>query len=287
MWGVKVGDASGSWNELLEGASFRKGLKLPYEERIKILDKEVPLLDEKSTITDDSVFSYAVIVTLLNSGTYEENYRKYGIKELNIGFDKRGIPAFGSEVSKWLLENRIGEQKNSYGNGASMRVSPIGYFYDDIEKIKHEVRRSCEPTHNNEEAIECAEMVAIATHLSKKGYSQLDIKKYLLKNYNYKFDYDLDYLRKNHIFNTRSSITIPIALSVFFQSEDFEDGVRNAISIGGDTDTYASIVGALFESFRGIPEELYEEIQEYTPEYMKDDINKFYGICGGPKLIKK
>jgi len=280
MYGVIIGDVAGSYYEMIEGSAHRNGDKPSYQDRIKILDKKVKLFNEYSTITDDTVLSYAVIKKLLDGGSYEDRYRYYGEKELNIGFSQRGIPAFGDMFTDWIKRNSVGESMNSYGNGASMRVAPIAYHFDNIDLILKEITESSKPTHNNDEAIRCAQMVGTAIYLARKGHSITEIKEYLSTKYSYQLDYSLEDLQRNYTFMTRSKDSVPVAIAIFLQSTDFEDAIRKAISVGGDSDTIASICGALGEAYYGIPEFLIKEVQKYIPSYMHEKIKEFYGQEG-------
>jgi ADP-ribosylglycohydrolase len=276
MYGTIIGDVAGSHYELIEGTAIREGLKVPYEKRIKILDRKVPLFDDRSTATDDTILAFAVLQKLLNGGTYEEQYRYYGNRELEIGFDKRGIPSFGSAFEKWIKDNKQGESVSSYGNGASMRVSPIAYQFDDLKTILKETRLSCLPTHNHEEAINCAQMVTSSIFLARKGCTKEEIERYLQSHHGYDAKYNIEYLRNNYIFTSRSKNSVPIAILAFLESTNFEDAIRKAISIGGDTDTIASIAGAISEAYYGIDINLLNDVEPYIPDYMKEDIKVFY-----------
>ena len=140
---------------------------------------------------------------------------------------------------------------NSYGNGAAMRVSAAGFAANSIEEAKDIAKKITEVTHNHPEGIKGAEATAVAIYMAKTGSSLLEIRDYIDKNY-YPMNFTLDGIR----FNETCQDTVPQALMAFFESTDFEDAIRNAISIGGDSDTLAAICGGVAEAYYGVPAEI-------------------------------
>ena len=274
MLGAIIGDVAGSYYEVLE-MNYYKKYKGPrsYEERIKILDKNIPLFTEKSSCTDDSILTCAIYDAIKNGNCdYEKYLREYGLREINLGIDKYGRSRFGKGFISWLCGNYQGE---SYGNGAAMRISPVGYLFNSLEEVKKQSILATIPSHNNEEAIRGAEAVAVSIFLLRNNVSREDVIKYIKDNY-YEIDFDLEDLRRNYNFYSRSSKSVPQALYVFSKSNDFEDAIRKAISIGGDTDTIACIVGSLAEAYYGIPEDIKEAVKPYLNDYMVELINDVY-----------
>ena len=155
-----------------------------------------------------------------------------------------------------------------------MRISPVGYF-NSLEEVKQNSYLATIPSHNNIEAIKGAECIATSIYLLKNGMNKENLKKYVENNY-YKLDYDLEDLRHNNKFSSKSSVTVPQALYIFLESNSFEDSIRKSISIGGDTDTIAAIVGSISEVYYGIDDYLIEKANEYITDDMKSIINKFY-----------
>jgi type I restriction enzyme M protein len=272
MLGAIIGDVAGSNYEVLE-VRYLKQFKGPrrYEDRIKILDSNEPLFTEESSCTDDSILTCAIYDAIINGNCdYEKYLRTYGLREINEGFDKYGRGRFGHGFVKWLNKEKDGD---SYGNGAAMRISPVGYLFDSIEEVKENARLATIPSHNNEEAIKGAEAVAVSIFLLRKGMAKEAVIKYIKDNY-YELDFDLEDLQRNYTFSSRTSNSVPQALYVFSQSNSFEDSIRKAISIGGDTDTIACIVGSLSEAYYGISDELKEQVKPYLINYMYDIIKK-------------
>jgi type I restriction enzyme M protein len=140
----------------------------------------------------------------------------------------------------------------SYGNGAGMRISPVGWVADSEEEVKYLSRVLTEISHNHLEGIKGAEAVAVAVYLAKSGESMLDIQEYITKNY-YDITFKLDDIRAGYNFDVTCQGSVPQALEAFFESVSFEDAIRNAISIGGDSDTLAAITGAVAEAYYGVP----------------------------------
>jgi len=281
MLGSIIGDVIGSIYEVKEVEAIKNNVdkKREFKDRIKILDNNTPLFTNECSYTDDTVLTTGVADAILNNLDYEVCLKTYGLNELNLGVDKYGRSRFGKGFCEWLQGNVEG---NSYGNGSAMRISPIGFLFNDIETIKKEVKLATIPSHNNIEAIKGAEAVAITIYLARMGESQEEIKKYIEDNY-YKLDYDLEDLQRNYRFSSKCSNSVPQALYCFIVSNSFEDAIRKSISIGGDSDTIAAIVGGISEAYYGIPESLINEVEKYIPDYIKEVLNQFYNLS----IVKK
>ena len=274
MLGAIIGDLAGSSYEVEEVSYFRKYHKpRPYDERIKIMDKTVPLFLDNSSFTDDTCWTCAIYDAIINGNfEYEKYLREYGMRELNKGQDIYGRSRIGKGSVVWLKGTYQGE---SYGNGAAMRISPIGFCFDSSSQIKEESYKATIPSHNNIEALKSAEAVAISIYLLRFGIERCELKDYIENNY-YKLDFDLEELRHNYTFTSRSKDSVPQAFFIFFSSNDFEDAIRKAISIGGDTDTIASITGALAEAYYGVPLELKEKLATLLDEDTYNLLKKRY-----------
>ena len=249
MLGAIIGDVVGSYYEVLEVKEIKNGHR-SYEERIKILDQNTPLFTNNSSVTDDSILTFAIYKAIKENKPYEEMLKYYAKQEIDLGKDMYGRSRFGKGFVEWVNGNTQG---TSYGNGASMRISPVGYLFDTLEEVKQESYKATIPSHNHEESILCAEAVSTSIFLLRNGISKEELKEYIEKNY-FKLDYDLEDLRRNYKFSSKSINSVPQAIFAFLESNSFEETIRNAISIGGDTDTIACIAGSLAESYYGIPE---------------------------------
>lgn len=243
MLGAIYGDVIGSYYEV----HCTKDYNFPFE--------------ETSTFTDDSVLSAAVCKTLLSDTSeitrrelrkrakaFAANYRQYYSYFPHAGF--------GNMFSEWARTPNA-RNGHSYANGAAMRVIPIGYAYDSIEQVLLLARASCIPTHNNREAIKAAQAVAAAVFFARKGESKAFIREYIEKKFRYDLSIPLSSIRETHVFDSRSSYSVPPAIIAFLESTDYEGAIRNAISLGGDADTQACIAGGIAEAFyREIPERI-------------------------------
>ena len=281
MYGAIIGDIVGSYYEVLE----IKNKNRSYEDRIKIMDRNVPLFNEICSCTDDSILTTAIADAILNGESYEKKLREYGLREINLGKDIYGRSRFGKGFVEWLKNDYMGE---SFGNGSAMRISPIGYLFNSIDEIKSESLNATIPSHNHIESIKSSEAVAVSIYLLRKGMDKDSLKEYIEKHY-FSLEYDLDDLRKNYKFTSRAIDSVPQAIFCFLNSNDFEDAIRLSISIGGDSDTIACITGALAESYYGIDEEIIECAKTYIKDYMKDVIDKFYSTINNKNniLVKK
>jgi len=284
MLGSIIGNIIGSIYEIEEINAIRnnKDKKRNYEERVKILDKKINLFNENCSYTDDSVLTTAIADAILNNLNYETTLRNYGKKEIELGLDKYGRNRFGQGFISWIMNENSG---NSIGNGSAMRIAPIGFMFNSIKKVKDEAIKATIPSHNSEEAIKGAIIVAETVFLAKNKFSKEEIKKHIENNY-CKLDYDLEDLQKNYRFKSNCAGTVPQALYCFLISDDFEDAIRKSISIGGDSDTIACIVGGISEAYYGIPEIIIKEAEKYIPKYINLVIEQFYQKTNIKKLQK-
>ena len=272
MYGTIIGDVVGSYYEVLEVNDLKNRKVRFYDERIKIMDKNTPLFTSKKSITDDSILTCAIADAILNKKNYEEKLREYGLREISFGNDMYNRGRFGKGFINWLNND---SKCDSFGNGCAMRISSVGYLFDDVDTIKKESKLATITSHNHPDSIKCSEAVAVSIYLLRNGISKDELKKYIEDNY-FKLDYDLEELRHNYKFTSKAIDSVPQSIFCFLESTDFENAIRTAISIGGDSDTIACITGSLAESFYGVPNELIKEVKPYIKDYMKPIINKFY-----------
>lgn len=273
MYGAIIGDIAGSYYEILESRARRDKRIRSYMEKTMILDKKIPLFTEKSSCTDDSILTCAIMDAKLNDRDYKEVLKEYGIRELELGKDIYNRGRFGKGFVKWIMGDYEGD---SYGNGCAMRISSIGFLCNSLEEVKEESYKATIPSHNHEESIKCAEAVAVSIFLLRNGISKEKLKEYLETNY-FSLDYNLDELRLNYSFTSRAIDSVPQAIYCFLESKDFEHAIRTALSIGGDSDTIAAITGSLAEAHYSVPEELKEQAKPYLRDYMIPLLEKYYG----------
>lgn len=219
-----------------------------------IKTKEFDFLTYKCFFTDDTVMSLAIAKAIMES---EEDYSNLSgkavqyMQEIGRLYPDSG---YGTGFNKWINSNNP-QPYNSYGNGAAMRVSACGIVARSIDEAKILSEKVTAVTHNHPEGIKGAEATAVAIYLAKKGKSILEIRDYIDKNY-YKMNFTLNSIRESYEFNETCQDTVPQAIMAFFESNSFEDAIRNAISIGGDSDTLAAITGSIAEAYYGIPTDI-------------------------------
>ena len=216
--------------------------------------KEFDLLTYKCSPTDDSIMTLALARAILESKPDYSDLSDKAIQCMqNIG---RKYPdcGFGGHFYRWVFSNDP-QPYNSYGNGAAMRVSPAGFAANSLEEAKMIARIITEVTHNHPEGLKAAEAVAVAIFMARKGSSMLEIRDVITSDY-YPLGFTLEEIRPTYRFDVSCQGSVPQAFEAFFESTDFEDAIRNAISIGGDSDTIAAICGGIAEAYYGIPSDL-------------------------------
>ena len=218
--------------------------------------KDFPLLGVEVECTDDSIMTIATMSALLSGGSHDDFVDAY--RQLGSEYPS----SYGTRFSQWLVTDSP-KPYDSWGNGAPMRVSPVAWFYSKLEDVERMAKVSAEVTHNHPEGIKGAQSVAGAIFLARTSKSKQDIKEYAEKQYGYFLDFKLDDIRESYQFDESSAGTVPPAIVAFLESIDFEDAIRNAISIGGDSDTVAAIAGSIAEAFYGVPSDIKDKALKY------------------------
>ena len=216
--------------------------------------KEFDLLTYKCSPTDDSIMTLALARAILDSKPDYSDLSGNAVKCMQALGRKYPDCGFGGHFYQWLFSSNP-QPYNSFGNGAAMRVSPAGFAAASIEEAKLIARKVTEVTHNHPEGLKAAEAVAIAIFMARKGSSMLEIHDVITRDY-YPLGFTLDEIRPTYKFDVSCQGSVPQAFEAFFESTDFEDAIRNAISIGGDSDTIAAICGGIAEAYYGIPSDL-------------------------------
>ena len=217
-------------------------------------DKDFELFTNGCFPTDDSIMSLAIAKAIIVSKPDFSDLSDNAVKCMqSIG---RNYPdcGYGGRFYGWMFSDDP-RPYNSYGNGSAMRVSAAGFVARSLEEAKLLSKLVTEVTHNHPEGIKGAEATAVAIYMAKTGSSIFEIKDYINENY-YPMNFTLDEIRDTYRFNETCQDTIPQALQAFFESSGFEDAIRNAISIGGDSDTLAAICGSVAEAYYGIPDDI-------------------------------
>jgi len=241
--------------------------------------KHFELLNDKCFFTDDTVMTFAIAKAILHSKSDYSDLSSLSIKYMQeVG---RNYPScgYGGSFGLWVFSNNP-KPYNSFGNGAAMRVSPVGFVAKSLDQAISLSKKVTEVTHNHPEGIKGAEATAVAIYLARNGYNINDIKNYIDKHY-YKMNFTLDEIRDTYKFNETCQDTVPQAIMAFLESTSFEDAIRNAISIGGDSDTLAAITGGIAEACYGIPKEIRNKALTYLDKRLLNillDFENKYGI---------
>lgn len=254
MYGAIIGDLAGSIYEFEQ----IKGIK-----KLKINGDLIP---NNSFFSDDSILTIAILDAILNKGSYEDYLKKYG-KDF-IDYKPNFSPYFKTSFSPGFIKWVKGDFEGvSTGNGAMMRVSPVGYLFDTEKEVIENARLATIPSHNSDEAINDATIIAMIIFLSRKGYTKEDIINKLKLNFKCNDFFE---------FNSTCHATIENCLYSLFTSNSFDESIRKVISYGGDTDTNACIVGAMAEAMYGINNNLIKEVNKKIPKQFINVLEKGY-----------
>lgn len=244
-----------------------------------IKSKNFEFLSDDCYFTDDSVVSLAVARAILDcNGNYENLSNVAVFCMQNIGRPYRYC-GYGDMFEQWIYSDNP-KPYYSFGNGAAMRVSSCAFSADSLEQTKELAYKVTRITHNHPEGIMGAEATAVAIYLARDGYKISEIRDYIHQNY-YKMNFSLAEIRSTYKYDISCKGTVPQAIMAFLESRNFEDAIRNAISIGGDSDTLAAITGGIAEAYYGIPKKIRKKAVTYLDENLLGILNDFeekYGV---------
>ena len=223
--------------------------------------------------TDDSVMTLAVAAALMDWRTEGGDLGAAAVKRMQE-FGRRFPGAgYGGHFYLWLNEDDP-HPYNSWGNGSAMRVSACGWAGRTLDEVKAMSRAVTEVTHNHPEGIKGAEATAVATFLARTGAPMAEIKAVVVRDY-YPLDFTLDEIRPAYGFDVSCQGSVPQALEAFFESTSFEDAIRNAISIGGDSDTIGAICGAVAGAYYGVPADIREKAEDFLDPFLVETLRSF------------
>ncbi|HEM6290753.1 TPA: ADP-ribosylglycohydrolase family protein, partial [Streptococcus suis] len=251
MFGAIVGDVIGS---RFEGRNNKS--------------KEFDLFHPTCRFTDDSVMTAAVAASFLGLNESFDDLEEalvLNMKDFGKLYPRAG---YGPQFKKWI-ESKDSEPYNSFGNGSAMRVSACGHVGKSLEETLDLAERVASVTHNHPEGIKGAQAVAGAIFLARTGKSKEEIRQFVTDNF-YNLDFTLDAIRPSYQFDSSCQGSVPQAIVAFLEADDFEDAIRNAVSLGGDSDTLAAIAGSIAEPFFGIPEEIVYRTTDYLPSLIME-----------------
>ena len=237
--------------------------------------KQFDLIQKESTFTDDTVLTVAVMEIILNNKANDldfigNTFRKYGIAYPHAGY--------GCSFSRWLMSGE-NEPYESFGNGAAMRISPVGMAAQTEEECIEMAKMITSITHNHPEGLKGGMVTALCVFYAKNGKTKEEIKQFVEQYYDIDFDYEE--LRRTYYFNETCQNTVPQAIYCFLISKDFEDCLRTSVSIGGDTDTLCAISCGIAEAYYKNTNKIFEtKIEKLLPKSFKKIIKKFYKKYG-------
>ena len=245
-----------------------------------IKHKDFPLFSEGCSYTDDTVMTIAVANALQNSWNEKDKFVPCLISEMQRLGRKYSHPqgGYGGRFSGWL-QSDAPQPYNSFGNGSAMRVSPCAIYAVELDEALELAELSASVTHNHPEGIKGAKAVAAAIFLAKNGKTKEEIKEYIEQNF-YKLSKSVDEIRKYYAFDETCQGTVPQAITAFLESISFEDAIRNAVSIGGDTDTIAAITGSIawvfyLDIFENSHDDLISQTNVFLPQEFVNSIVLF------------
>ena len=260
MYGAILGDIIGSPYE------FDRGSK----------SKDFPLFSKHSTFTDDTVMTLAVADALLDAQPdadleWIRNRLIRGMQRFGEAYPHAG---YGGMFRHWLRA-KDPQPYGSYGNGSAMRVSSVGWLYNDLDTVRRMARLSAEVTHNHPEGIKGAEATASVIFLARTDSTKAEIKAYIEENFHYDLSRTCDEIRPDYHHVESCQETVPEAITAFLEGESFEDVIRTAVSLGGDCDTLTCIADSMAEGFYGVPEELKAECRKRLSEDLLEVLQRF------------
>lgn len=243
-----------------------------YEGRSKNVETvHFPLFNERSHFTDDSILTIAIADSIMSGVGYQDKLREY--------FRLYPKGGYGKGFKKWGWSDKP-EPYDSQGNGSAMRVSPVGFAFDSLEEVLAEAKKSAEVTHDHPEGIKGAQVTAAAVFLARAGKSKQEIRDYIEEEFGYDLNESIESTRKWYSSAPYMYIycqeSVPQAVRAFLESNDFEEAIRLAVYVGGDSDTLACIAGGIAQAFYGgVPAGIREEVLPRLDERLLDVTIRF------------
>lgn len=236
--------------------------------------KRFPLFDRHSRFTDDTVLTVAVAESILLESDLVDTLHDY--------FHRYPQAGFGGYFIEWAVLRRR-EPYNSWGNGSAMRVSPVGFAYDTLDDVMQHAERTAAVTHNHPEGIRGAQATAAAIYLARAGNDKQAIRQQLEALFGYDLSTRLSDIRETYEFDVSCQGSVPQSMVAFLEASDFEDAIRNAISLGGDADTMACIAGGIAEAYWGVPDKIAKQTLAYLDDQLRKVVEEFIRRFGVSK----
>lgn len=236
-------------------------------EATPIKTTDFPLFQSRSRFTDDTVLTIAVAHAILGDGDYARSLQQFGRRHPDAGY--------GGSFINWLFTPDA-RPYHSWGNGSAMRVSPVGLAFSDEETMMREARHSAEVSHNHPEGIKGAQATALAVFLARTGASKETIRTEIGARFDYDLQRTVDVIRPSYSFDVSCQGSVPEAIIAFLDAESYEQTVRLAVSLGGDSDTLACIAGSIAEAYyQGLPESITARVRQILPDDLLQVVDQF------------
>ena len=235
--------------------------------------KDFELFTGECFATDDSIMTLAIGKALMESKSGWSDLGEQAVRcmqEVGRPYPRCG---YGGRFWDWMYSDHP-KPYNSFGNGAAMRVSACGFVARSLEEAKALSKAVTEVTHNHPEGLKGAEATVVAIYMARTGSTIEEIRDVIDQEY-YPIDFTLDEIRDTYAFNETCQDTVPQALEAFFESNSFEDAIRNAISVGGDSDTLAAITGGIAEAYYGVPADLRDMAETYLDNRLLSILHRY------------
>lgn len=249
--------------------------------------KDFPFFTKGSDYTDDSILTIATADWLLHGGEIAHYYSNYAT------IYNHPMGGYGTSFKEWTVRSqRLDDYTpyNSCGNGSAMRIGPVGWAFNTLKEVMHFAEVSAQCTHNHPEGIKGAQSVALCILMARQGVSKQKIRNTIEANFGYDLSLSIDELRpryswdgldnKAYGYGGTCQGSVPQAIRAFIDGDNFEDCIRNAISIGGDSDTISCITGSIAEAFYGVPATIRKQFWDYIPCDMQTVITEFEAKYG-------
>ncbi len=238
------------------------------------LDTDFELFSTENDFTDDTVCTIATADWIVRMHDDKFNIQHSYTDILQSWCRKyRKFRGYGAKFTGWIDYDP--RPYNSYGNGSGMRVSPVGYYFPTAHGVLKYATLSAQVSHNHKEGIHGARAIALAIYLARQKLDKTTIGEHIQRLFGYRVFLDINKVRETNSFNETCQITVPQAIAVFLASNDFEDAIRLAVSIGGDSDTIACMAGGIAGAYYGVPDNLIKRAYEYLPEDMVAVVEEF------------
>jgi ADP-ribosylglycohydrolase len=244
-------------------------------EALPIKDKRFVLFSPESTFTDDTVLTVALADSLLTGKPFGAQLKHYYRR-----YPDRG---YGGAFHLWAQSASFAPY-HSWGNGAAMRISPVGFAFDTLEAVLENAERFTAVTHNHPEGIKGAQATAAAIFFARNGFGKNEIRDFIENRFGYDLRRSVEDIRPGYRFDVSCQGTVPPALCAFLDSTDFEDAIRNAVSLGGDADTLACIAGGISQAYYGgVPDAIARHVYERLDNHLAGVTRKFIKTFIEPK----